>query len=327
MNDFNLFFNRAGRLRSGWRFTIFVFAFIVAFMAALLVLRFGLAFVLPAERYEHFFESNWGFIAQGVMLLSCATLVGWLCGLVLEDMPWRALGWAAHRGWARDLLIGSLFGAASIVVAAGLGAAPGGTRFALAPAQAWPMVAFTLSSSALIFALGAAAEEALFRGYPLQTLMRSWPVWLAVLPTSIPFALVHLGNPNVSPAFTFANTALAGIWLGVAYARTRSLWFPLGLHWGWNWTMGALLGFNVSGIEAITPQPLLRAADHGPAWLTGGAYGPEGGLACTVALALSTLFVWKTRLLRATEELKQWTDGEQPQHDSASVSLGLKNVN
>ena len=62
----------------------------------------------------------------------------------------------------------------------------------------------------------------LFRGYPLQTLTRANLAWLGVLLTSVPFAAVHLRNPNVVPGFTFINTALAGLWLAVAYLRTRS---------------------------------------------------------------------------------------------------------
>lgn len=317
----NPFFNQAGRLRSGWRFTIFCFAYIIVLLISLVVVRFGLALVLPAATSERFFESNAGFVVQGVLLLCCAALVGWLCGHLLEDLPWRALGWALHRGWRRDLLFGFLLGAASIGVATAIGAAAGGLRFSIAPAALLPTVALTLASSAIIFALGAAAEEMLFRGYPLQTLMRSWPHWLALIPTSLLFAAVHLGNPNTVSGFTFGNTFLAGVWLAVAYARTRSLWFPLGLHWGWNWTMGALLGLNVSGIEAITPEPLLRAADKGPAWLTGGAYGPEGGAACTLALALSMLFIWRTRLLDATEEMKLWTERENPQAAETAVDV------
>jgi CAAX protease family protein len=160
--------------------------------------------------------------------------------------------------------------------------------------------------------LGAAAEEMLFRGYPLQTLMRSWPVWVALIPTSVPFALVHLDNPNVVPGFTMANTVLAGAWLAIAYWRTRSLWFPLGVHWGWNWMQGAVIGSPVSGITKITPNPLMHFADQGPAWIGGGAYGIEGGAACTLALIVSMLFIWRTRLVSATPELKHFTDGENP---------------
>jgi hypothetical protein len=130
--------------------------------------------------------------------------------------------------------------------------------------------------------------------------------------TSIFFAWVHLSNPNVVPGFTLLNTTLAGIWLGIAYLRTRSLWLPLGIHWSWNWMMGAVLGLPVSGIENLTPAPLLRATDAGPAWLTGGTYGIEGGAACTIALLLSTVFIWRTRLVSATPEMLQLTDKENP---------------
>ena len=57
----------------------------------------------------------------------------------------------------------------------------------LTPLESWPAVAQTLASSALVFMLAAAMEEALFRGYPLQTLLRSWPAWFATsLPSTSP---------------------------------------------------------------------------------------------------------------------------------------------
>jgi hypothetical protein len=136
--------------------------------------------------------------------------------------------------------------------------------------------------------------------------------WLAIFLTSVPFAAVHLRNPNVAAGFTFINTALAGVWLAVAYLRTRSWWFPLGVHWAWNWALGSLFGLPVSGINDLAPHPLLRGTDLGPAWLTGGSYGIEGGLACTITLVVSTLFIWRTRLVSATPEMKRLTSQENP---------------
>jgi len=169
----------------------------------------------------------------------------------------------------------------------------------------------------LIFIFAAAAEEALFRGYPLQTLTRANLIWLGIIITSVFFALVHQGNPNQDVAtivkfMAFVNTTLAGVWLAVVYLKTRSLWLPLGVHWAWNWLMAAVLGLPVSGITKLTPNPLLRATDLGPIWLTGGAYGIEGGVACTIALLLSTVFVWRTKLLSPTDEMKAFTSHEIP---------------
>ena len=316
----DFFINRAGRLRSGWRLALFVVAYLVIFLALRALLMLGAALWLPREALDWLLEGNWGWVIQSLLIFVPAALAGWGCGLALEDLPWRSLGWMVHKGWARDLLLGLLCGAISLGVAALCGAVFGGYRFAPPDAAHLPAIARTLAVSAVILMLGAAAEEMMFRGYPLQTMMRSWPVWAALIPTSLPFALVHLANPNVVPGFTFANTVLAGAWLAVAYWRTRSLWFPFGIHWGWNWTMGALLGSPISGINSLTPEPLLRFTDAGPSWIGGGAYGIEGGAACTLALALSTIFIWRTRLLSATEELRQYTDGENPNLPSAPLS-------
>ena len=318
MADF--FYNDAGRLRSVWRLCVFGAAYLAAVTAAFMLADFAGALLLPRELYKLIFAGNGGFIIQSVLLFVTAALIGWGCAQVLEDLPLRSLGWALHKGWLRDTFFGLLVGGAAICLAALVGLTVGGYSFAFNAPAAGAALARTLVVSGVIFLFGAAAEEMLFRGYPLQTLMRSWPVWVALVPVSVPFALVHLTNPNVVPGFTFANTVLAGVWLCVAYWRTRSLWFPLGLHAGWNWVQGAVLGSPVSGITKLTPDPLLRFADSGPVWLGGGAYGIEGGAACTLVLLLSTLFVWRTRLLSATPELRQYTDGENPNPDAPHVT-------
>ena len=166
----------------------------------------------------------------------------------------------------------------------------------------------------------------MFRGYPLQTMLRALPVPIALLPSAILFASSHLANPNVVRGFTFINTVLAGIWLGIAFVRTRSLWFPLSVHWSWNFATGPLLGLPVSGGTRLHPEPLLRATEVGPAWFTGGAYGIEGGAACTIALVISTMFIWRTRWITTTEEMKKYSQPESlaasPRNASSSASRG-----
>jgi membrane protease YdiL (CAAX protease family) len=311
METSNIFFNDAGRLRSGWRLLIFAGVYLVVLSIFGTLFRVALSFI-PESVSGPFLASAWGWVIQGLILFVSGALVGWGCLALLESLPLRALGWARHQGWLRDLVMGSLVGAASLVLAALVAFAVGGFHFTFAGVALFPVVGRTLLISALVFLIAGAAEEVLFRGYPLQTVLRSWPAWAALIPTSVGFAAVHLGNPNTVRGFTFINTALAGVWLGVAYLRTRSLWFPLGVHWSWNWMMGAVLGLPVSGIKEITPQPLMRAADQGPAWLTGGSYGIEGGAACTFVLIISTIFIWRTRLVKATEEMRRLTEQENP---------------
>jgi membrane protease YdiL (CAAX protease family) len=311
MEPENIFLNRAGRLRSGWRLAAFSALFLLFLSLALKFIRVLFDFV-PA--FATLLEGNWGFVVMAVVLMIVpAVLVGWVCCKFIEDLPARSLGWALHRGWAKDLLFGSLVGALSLVLAAALAAAPGGLKFTLNAPVMFGAVARTLLTSLPIFVVAAAGEEAIFRGYPLQTMARAHLAWVAVVITSVVFSYGHLDNPNAVPGFTFANTAIAGAWLAVAYLKTRSLWFPLGIHWAWNWTMGAVLGLPVSGIKSLTPFPLLRAEGfEQSAWLTGGSYGIEGGAACTLALLISTLFIWRTRLVSPTEEMLRLTNEEKP---------------
>ena len=296
----NFFVGDDGHLRSGWRATFFLAAFLV--LAKLFEEAAAIFTSLTGGARTGIWASSWPFLVGAAVLLGSATLVGWGCGLVFEELPFRAFGWWPHRGWLRDVALGSLIGAASLLLAVGITAATRGIRFSFNPGSA-TTIGKTAVVALIVFVIGGAAEEALFRGYALQTFVRARLAWVGVLVTSVPFAAAHLLNPNVSRGFTFVNTVFAGVWLAVAYVRTRSLWFPLGLHWSWNWAT-ALLGIPVSGIavERIAPAPLLHAMNAGPDWLTGGAYGIEGGAACTVALALSTIVVWRTKLVSTAED-------------------------
>ena len=309
MNLRYIFLNEVGRLRSGWRLLIFILAYI-AISLVLVTIGRGI-FLIAMAAVPQLPHSN--FIADVIFrlgLLLTALIAGYLCVRYLEGLPWRSLGLTLHPGWFRDLIFGFAVGFVSLAIAVGIATAGKGLSFSLNAAAVASLARSMLGSFALLF-VAALAEEAMFRGYGLQTLVRARLALLGVLLTSVPFGWVHLSNPNVVPGVTFANTVIAGVWFGVAYLRTRSLWLPWGLHWSWNWALGWFFGLPISGINLVS-HPFLNATDNGPSWLTGGTYGIEGGIACTVALVLSTLFIWWTPWLSATPELKKLTSEENP---------------
>ena len=309
MEPYALFLNDAGRLRSGWRLGIFVLVLVaLAFSLGKLVqVAYAIALLVnPGATMRAYV----GDLVFRILLLVSAVLAGWICNHWLEGLPWRALGLSFHANWFRDLCIGSLIGIGSLAFATVIAVAAGGLRFTVSGKEMYLSILRTLISTALLFIVAALAEESLFRGYPLQTLIRAGLVWLALLLTSVPFGIVHLRNPSAT-VFSTINTALAGVWFGIAYLKTRSLWLPLGVHWAWNWTQGSIFGLKVSGLT-LSNHPVLQALDKGPAWLTGGSYGIEGGLACTMALLVSTLFIWRTGLVSATPEMKKLTSEENP---------------
>jgi hypothetical protein len=141
-------------------------------------------------------------------------------------------------------------------------------------------------------------EEVAVRGYPFQVLREAAGPAAALVLTSVVFGLLHLSNPGVS-AGAIAIVALAGVFLGAVLLATGSLWAAWAAHLGWNWTLGAVLHAAVSGLPFATP--VYRVVDAGPDWLTGGAWGPEGGAGAALGMlgALGLLAAGRRRAGRA----------------------------
>jgi uncharacterized protein len=143
--------------------------------------------------------------------------------------------------------------------------------------------------SAIITMLVSLIEEISMRGYLLSSLMDSMNKYLALLVSSIIFALFHLFNPNMS-LIGFTNIFLAGCLMGIGYIYNRSLWFPIALHFSWNFFLGPVFGFEVSGLSY---RGILQHIVSGPEWLTGGTFGAEGSILLSVLLVLLILFLRK----------------------------------
>jgi len=312
-----VFFNPYGRLRSGWRLTIFLLVLIVLSIVWEQIVRTLYGFV-STSRSITYPDFLLGLAFRGGLLVIALGL-GYLCAHILEELPWRSLGASFHKGWFKDLIIGSALGFLTLTVGVVIAMAGRGVSFSINPIN-WAAVIKSMIGSGVLLVIAAFAEEAMFRGYALQTLSRARLAWLGVALTLALFGVAHLTNPNTVPGFTFINTAIAGLWFAIAYLRTRSLWLPLGLHWAWNWALGWFFGLPVSGLN-VASHPLLKASDIGPYWLTGGSYGIEGGLAGTVALALGTLVIWRISMISADPELKKLTSEENPVTHPSVLSI------
>jgi hypothetical protein len=125
-------------------------------------------------------------------------------------------------------------------------------------------------------------EELLFRGILFRWIEEFGGSWLALVVTSALFGLAHIFNPNATWFSSFAIAVEAGLLLGAAYMLTRSLWLPMGLHAGWNFTQGEIFDVPVSGIDE---HGLVQAQLSGPELLSGGAFGLE---ASVIALVIAT---------------------------------------
>ncbi|MCZ6602332.1 MAG: CPBP family intramembrane metalloprotease, partial [Planctomycetota bacterium] len=130
------------------------------------------------------------------------------------------------------------------------------------------------------------------RGAIQRTLTEGMGAFGAIVLTSILFAAMHMLNPNLDGvrATASVNIFLAGVLLGLVYHRTGSLPAVWGLHLGWNYMMGPVLGLPVSGVGF---QALMPVSVDLPRALGGGAFGLEGGLVCTITLGVAIIAAWR----------------------------------
>jgi hypothetical protein len=135
--------------------------------------------------------------------------------------------------------------------------------------------------SFFFFLIAAIIEEIVFRGYILNNLLSSMKnKYLALLISSLLFALIHGLNPNLS-IISLVNLVIAGFALGITYIYTKNLWFPIFLHVSWNYFQGPIFGFEVSGMNAAS---IIKQNVIGSDLLTGGQFGFEGSVILTILL-------------------------------------------
>lgn len=207
---------------------------------------------------------------------------------VLDEVEDReivpALGFR-RKGALREFILGAGISILLIALAVGVIALFGGYSFQIrATGIAWRRFAEVI----VLLLVGATFEELSFRGYAFQRLTDAVGPMFSILIFSIWFGAVHLWNPHSSGVLSWAffNTIAVGALFALAYLRTRALWMPIGLHFGWNFALGPVFGLPVSGLDIFSV--LNHGKAFGPKWLTGGSYGVEasatGALAIVVGL-------------------------------------------
>ena len=291
-----LFVDSNYELRSGWKFAIY---------SALLVLLFvvtGVALgILVAWRYPAWFQlpiSDMRLIGLNAIALlfpSAGALL--IMARFVDRVPVSVFGLALHDRWLQNFAIGLAVSGGMLVLTLA-----GSLLFGIvniqwnATSEALPAIGITLA----VLAVSAANEELVFRGYPLQVLMKGIGPWGAMLLISSIFGLLHARNDDAT-TLSVLNTIVAGMFLSLAYLKTRSLWLPYGIHIGWNAGLAVVLGFPVSGIETAS---LLETQVSGPVAILGGGYGPEDGVLGSVIFLVVAVTIRRMRAVRVSPQLR-----------------------
>ena len=205
---------------------------------------------------------------------------------IYELAPGAALG-----GFATGFLLGAILFTVTIGIIWALG------DYTIIGVNNW-----TVMLSPLVFALGAGVlEEILFRGVIFRITEDWLGTWGALALSSALFGAGHLANPHATLTSALAIALEAGVLLGAAFMVTRRLWLPIGLHAAWNFTQSGIFGAPVSG---TVPHGLFVSTLSGPAWATGGGFGPEASLpAVLVALSAVWLLVHAVRSGRVVKPI------------------------
>ena len=263
----------------------------LGFYGAVAVIVVAISIVLP----DPWLDGVWGQAVSVLAMLVAAIVVN-LTLVIRGWATWKMLGW---NGGARDraaLAFGTALGLAVAFVALSVAVVVGGARIELTgePITGYLVVAGRVG---LVLLLAALAEELVFRGYPLARLAAPVGKVGASVALAAVFAGAHAWNPEVS-TLGLVNIGLASLVLSAAFFTPGGLPLAWGVHFGWNGGLAIGADAPVSGLTFDIPA--LEFVTGRSAWVTGGTFGPEGGIAGSVAMAVALIWL-SQRATRAGE--------------------------
>jgi membrane protease YdiL (CAAX protease family) len=276
------------RLRAPWRILFFVIAtyacgFVAATIAGPLIARL-------------FSIAHLRVTSDGWVIVLAFLGAHWIMLRLVERRSWTDVGLASHAARPALFARGFLFGALAIGIPILLLIAIGWLRWTAAPRTSWVAASVRVS---MVLIPAAFYEELATRGYIFAALRDAFDTRAALVITSIGFGLLHLRNAGATVE-SIALVILAGFFLGGVLIATRSLYAAWMAHFAWNWTMAVLFHTAVSGIPLESPD--YRYVDAGPDWVTGGVWGPEGGVAGGLGMLGGLVYLYARRNSRRRED-------------------------
>jgi len=224
---------------------------------------------------------------------SIAWLLLYLWVRLVEWRPFHTIGLGLSRSGV-SLMVGillALFMTSVVMVGLMIGgqlqprvAAPGTTGSIALAGIMFMLVAFTVQAS---------SEEALYRGFLMNVMSYRAGLAVGIGVSTLLFALAHSRNHGFD-ALAAINLVLFALFVALLSLRTGSIWAACAWHTVWNWSIANLWGLAISG-EPPDGGSIMAWESKGLKLWTGGEWGPEGGLATTIVLAIGTLalFFWR----------------------------------
>ena len=293
-----IFINKNYQVRSGFKIastfgTFFISTNILSIIAMILLIAIMvLTKKVETNNLQSYIKGltniNTGFgMFLNFLQCLCMILSVWLFWKLFDRKPIREIGLINIKKGYKDLFTGLVFGAISMIVVFVLLLSSG--NISLQRPLSSPNFNISLLSGLLLFILVGINEEMFARGYCMTVLKQTGNKWVVVIVSSIIFSLMHSLNPSMS-IISYLNLFLFALLAAYMFLKSNNLWLSIGYHIMWNYFEGNIFGFQVSGLSTESLFKLNAPVNN---IITGGGFGPEGGLIVTFILIVGFIYVWQ----------------------------------
>jgi membrane protease YdiL (CAAX protease family) len=268
-------------IRSGWSTLIFL----AIIIAQVLLTRVPVNYLLHYMKHKPGLET-WSVIVA-IAIPALLVFVATAIMAKIEKRPVLSYGFMGDRKLSRFVLgiAGGIAALSALVLALKMSGLLIFDGQMLHGRDAWT---FGLQWG-LAFLLTGVFEESLLRGYLQSTLTRGMGFWWAALLLSVGFGALHLPNKGESPIGILSVVGI-GLVFCLSLWLTKSLYWAVGLHSGWDWAQSYLFGVSNSG--QVSGGQLFATHPSGALLWSGGATGPEGSIYVIPTMAIIALGVW-----------------------------------
>ncbi len=267
-----LFLGKDNLLRGGWQIVVCILTLLLSTVVFQLV--FGIVIQIG---FDGQFSEVVNRLLSTVMDVGAAVILVFVF-IKINRTSIRAIGFDSIKNSWKQFIVGSVVAIASVAALSIFSYVIGD----------YHIVKIGFSPMIILYFVGfvgtGIVEEVLCRGFMQQALSPRWGTTLAILFPSVLFGALHLANPHFS-VIAMLNTALVGIVFGVFTFMYNNLAAAIGYHIFWNFFLGNIFGVAVSG-GGDKASLIISQMDRDTIW-TGGEYGFEGGLACTILIVVT----------------------------------------
>lgn len=265
----------------------FVITFILGIIFAIIAFATGAIDNLLTIESNPFFQWLSLILSTGTVILSFFIYIK-----LIEKRPFASIGLRSNKK-LKKYLIGSLIAIAMQLFYFVVVLLFGWAEVVSEPIHTTSGFGTSAVSLVLLYLIGfmvqGASEEVVVRGWMMPVLSKHYKVPTAIILSSAFFGFLHIINPNIN-LLSIVNLILYGVFAALYSLNDQGLWGIFAQHSIWNWFMGNVLGLPVSGM-IMGNASIIETRLTGPTWITGGAFGPEGGVIVTFILSVSILIL------------------------------------